>query len=113
MRIREPSTKSKCEIDGVFLHTLIPLVPPTSSSCNKRLERPSAHKKEKIWREGISLTETPSSFTSTFIDGSHTLIDHQNIVHNKMPQNKSTFHGEITFGRTPFNHAVNILEIIL
>jgi hypothetical protein len=47
MRIRESSANSRCETDGAFLHTLTPSMPPTSSSYNKRLDRPSAHKRNK------------------------------------------------------------------
>jgi hypothetical protein len=47
MRIRELSAKRKCETDGAFLHTLSPSRPPTSSSYNKRLDKPSAHIRNK------------------------------------------------------------------
>jgi hypothetical protein len=46
MRIRESSVNSRCETHGAFLHTLTPAMPPTSSY-NKRLDKPSAHNKNK------------------------------------------------------------------
>jgi hypothetical protein len=47
MRIRESSANRRCETDGAFLHTLTLSMPPTSSSCNKRLDKPSAHNRNK------------------------------------------------------------------
>jgi hypothetical protein len=40
MRIRESSSKSRCETDGAFLHTLTPVMSSNSSSYNKRLDNP-------------------------------------------------------------------------
>jgi hypothetical protein len=47
MRIRKSSAKNRRETDGAFLHTLIPSMPPTYSSYNKRLDNPSVHNKNK------------------------------------------------------------------
>jgi hypothetical protein len=58
MRIRESSAKRRCETDGAFLHTLTPSMPPTSSSYSKRLDNPSAHRRNKIRGEGIPLMKT-------------------------------------------------------
>jgi hypothetical protein len=52
MSIRESSTKRRCEIDGAFLHTLTPSMPPTSSSYSRKLDKPSAHRRKKYGERG-------------------------------------------------------------
>jgi hypothetical protein len=44
MRIRESLANKRCETDDASLYTLTPSIPPTSSSCNNKLDKPSAHK---------------------------------------------------------------------
>jgi hypothetical protein len=47
MRIRESSANKRCKTDGAFMHTLTLSMPPTSSSYNNKLDKPSAHKRNK------------------------------------------------------------------
>jgi hypothetical protein len=44
VRIREPSADKRCETDDASLYTLTPSMPPTSSSWNNKLDKPSTHK---------------------------------------------------------------------